>query len=126
MFAVQVGQEVGFCRVGNWGNLHSTGFGVITKINGYGHITVTTVGQDGVPKVRVFNKHGDERGTSYGVSLIQADYLRTRIADTEARRLRNHAAKELQAKLQGMFSYSGDFHIDDAKKAELIAMVQAL
>jgi hypothetical protein len=128
MFAIslKVGDEVGFGRSGSWGSLHSTGFGKVTKINGYGHITVEGTSELRTPFQKVFDKYGNERGTNFGVKLIKAQYLRETLAATEARRSRNHRAKDLQAKLNGMFSYGGDFHVTDESKAELIALVNAL
>ena len=122
MFAAKVGQEVGFYRSGSWGSIHSTGFGIVRKVNGYGHITVTNENT-----VKVFDKYGHERNTKYGgVQLIDAARLREILAAEQARRDRRNKAKELEQQLKDMWSYSGDFHVDDAKKTELKAMIDAL
>ena len=117
MFAVKVGDEVGFGRYGRHSWL-STGFAKVTKINGHGHITLDTG--------KVFDKHGNERGTSYGLSLTEAESLSNSIARETARRDQNHRVRALQQKVNDLFGYSGNAHVSPEVKAELLALVEAL
>ena len=124
-FPKTVGSEVGFYRNGNWGGFLQSGFGVITKVNGYGHITVVTKGETATV-TRIFDKYGQERGTNFGVRLCEASFLRDALAAEQARRDRNHRAKELQQKVNDLFGYSGNVHITNERKAELKALIDAL
>ena len=117
MFAVKVGDEVGFGRSARFG-LISTGFGRVTKINGHGHITLDTG--------EVFDKYGKERGTDYGVSLIDADTLRRQLAQKEEQRATTNKVKELQQKVADLFNYTGRAFVSPDDKAALLAMVNAL
>lgn len=129
MFAVQIGQEVGFYRQSSRGNLLSADFGTVTKINGHGHISVLSQGE--IANVtRIFDKNGNQRGIGRhldgGLRLIEAQNLRTRLAEQTAARDRRNKAKELEQKLKDMWSYGGDFHITESRKAELKALIDAL
>lgn len=119
MFAVKlkVGDEVGFGRFGRF-NFHSAGFGRVVKINGYGHITLDSG--------KVFDKHGDERGTTYGLRLTDAASLRESQARDVAAKSQVARVKELEAKIKDMFGYSGNVHVTPESKAELMALVEAL
>ena len=118
MFAVKVGDEVGFGRSTLYGSLLGAGFATVTKINGHGHITLSNG--------KVFDKHGDERGTSFGARLVEAEWLHKNQAAEAAIRETNHKVKELIVTLNGTFNYGGRAFIDEAKKAELMALVAAL
>ena len=119
MFAVKlnVGDEVGFGRNARFG-LISTGFGRVTKINGHGHITLDTG--------KVFDKHGKERGTNYGVNLIDADALRVSIAQADEQRERRDRIRALQDKVASLAGLGGRFEVLPEDKAELLALVNAL
>jgi len=118
MFAVKVGDEVGFRRSTRHGSLLGVGFATVTKINGHGHITLSTG--------KVFDKHGNERGTAFGARLVDAAWLRKDQAAEAAIRDTNNKVKELIATLNGTFNYGGRAFIDEAKKAELMTLVAAL
>lgn len=126
MFAVQIGQEVGFYRQSSWGNLLSADFGTVTKINGHGHISVLTQGET-ANVTRIFDKNGNQRGFEYGgLRLIEAQNLRTRLAEQTAARDRRNKAKDLENMIKSMWTYGGDFHITESRKAELKALIDAL
>jgi len=117
-----VGQEVGYGRYGGYGSAHSTGFGEITKINGHGHITVKRTNGMTI----VFDKHGNERGTNYGTSLIDADYLRKVMADDLKRNTRHRAISDLIQKLSDCRGHSGISWMNKETKAELLEMLEAI
>lgn len=117
MFAVKVGDEVGFGRSGRF-NYHSTGFATVTKVNGHGHITLGSG--------KVFDKHGKERGTNYGLVLIEAESLRASIARENAARTQAHAVRTIEQKIKDMWTYSGTVCVTPERKAELLALVEAL
>jgi hypothetical protein len=117
MFAVKVGDEVGFGRYGRY-TYHSTGFARVAKVNGFGHITLETG--------KVFDKHGRERSTNSGLELIEAGVLRQRIARETAEREQRARFNALEQKIQSMHTYSGTDHITPEAKAELLALVEAL
>ena len=119
MYTAKVGDMVGYFRVDyKGGHMMGVGFGKVTKINGHGHIFLDTG--------KVFDKHGDERGTKYGVNLVNAEHLRDRVANEQARQNKAAMVRSLIQKLQGSFSYSGTVHIDSDAKQELLAMVNSL
>lgn len=70
-----VGETVGFVRYHRYGAILQSGIGQITKINGHGHITVTTGNIE-----RKFDKHGNSYKDSYGPSLIDVDVLKAKLA----------------------------------------------
>lgn len=117
MFAVKVGDEVGFGRFGRYA-YHSTGFATVTKINGHGHITLSTG--------KVFDKRGSERGTNYGLELIEAETLRRTTARETAEREQRARFNALEQKLKDMHTYAGNVYVTPEAKAELLAMVEAL
>ncbi len=118
MFAVKVGDEVGYGSMGR-SNWHSTGFSVVSKINGHGHIILA----NGL----AFDKRGQQRGTTdYGKRLIEAEVLkRNQEADKERQRVRG-AFSALEQKLKSMYGYTGNVHVTPELKAELAALVEAL
>lgn len=118
---VTVGAEVGFARSGSWGGYVSTGFGKVIKINGHGHITVDTGNG-----VKVFDKFGNERGTNYGVRLVEASVLRQRLKEDNDRKERTLRVRTLIRQLEGTFGHNGTAHIDDEAKREFIKMIEAL
>lgn len=119
MYTAKVGDMVGYCRFGGTGgHMMGAGFGHVTKINGHGHIFLDTG--------KVFDKHGDERGTKYGLHLVDAEHLRDRLTNEQARQNKAAMVRSLIQKLEGSFSYSGTVHIDGDTKQELLAMVNSL
>ena len=119
MYTAKVGDMVGYFRVGGTGgHMMGVGYGTVTKINGHGHIFLDTG--------KVFDKHGNERGTNYGVHLVDAEYLCERVAKEQARQDKAAMVRSLIQKLEGSFSYSGTVHIDGDAKQELLAMVNTL
>lgn len=125
MFAVKVGDEVGYYTSSSSfsSSLRNPGFATVTKINGHGHITLDT----GV----VFNKFGKERTNKYSYRmLIEADRLRTIEAGEALRKERNHSAREAMIGIEKMFANSrngyGDFFITAENKAEMIALINAI
>ena len=119
MYTAKVGDMVGYCRFGGTGgHMMGVGFGKVTKINGHGHYHLDTG--------KVFDKHGDERGTKYGLHLVNAEHLRDRVANEQARQNKAAMVRSLIQKLQGSFSYSGTVHIDSDAKQQLLAMVNSL
>jgi hypothetical protein len=115
MFAVKVGDEVGFGRCSRYTGYQSAGFSTVIKVNGHGHITLA----DG----KVFDKYGDERKKTYGVHLIPADDLRTSQALVKAERDQAHAVRTIEQKIKDLWSYSGTVHVTPERKAELLALV---
>ena len=118
MFAVKVGDEVGFGRPSRYAGYQSAGFSTVTKVNGHGHITLA----DG----KVFDKHGDQRGTKFGVELLEASHLRSVQERAKAERDQAHAVRSIEQKLKDLWSYSGTVHVTPERKAELLALVEAL
>ena len=114
---VSVGSEVGFGRNARFG-LINTGFARVTKINGHGHITLDNG--------KVFDKRGNERGTNYGVSLINADALRRQLAWKEEQRTTTEKVKELQRKVADLFGYNSQASVSPDEKASLLALVNSL
>lgn len=115
--AAKVGDEVGFARCTQHG-YQCSGFATVTKVNGHGHITLDNG--------KVFNKHGTERNSTFGTRLIDAEHLRTALARTEAARRQAHAVRQIELKLKDMWSFSGTVHVTPERKAELMALVEAL
>mgnify|MGYP003641234302 CR=1 FL=1 len=99
-----VGQEVGIARSTRYGN-QSRRFGTVTKINGHGHIFVTT---DSGEEMR-FDKHGDSYKKDYGPSLYSAEYLRKDIADDLRQKQQRAAANALQTALKGNYAHTGHY-----------------
>jgi hypothetical protein len=99
-----VGQEVGIARSTRYGN-QSRQFGTVTKVNGHGHIFVTT---DSGIEMR-FNKHGDSYKEDYGPSLYSAEYLRNDIAEELRQKQQRAAANALQAAIKGNYAHSGRY-----------------
>lgn len=119
MFAVKlnVGDEVGFGRNARF-SMINIGFARVTKINGYGHITLDNG--------KVFDKYGRERGTNYGVNLIDAAALRQQVAWKEEQRVTTNKVKELQQKVADLFACNGRACVSADDKAALLALVNAL
>jgi hypothetical protein len=118
MFAVKVGDEVGFGRSSHYTGYQSAGFATVIKVNGHGHITLS----DG----KVFDKHGSEYKKNYGVQLLEAEHLRTVQARAQAEHDRAHAVRTIEQKIKDLWSYSGTVHVTPERKAELMALVEAL
>lgn len=117
MFAVKVGDEVGFARSTHYG-FQNTGFATVTKINGHGHITLSDSS--------VYDKFGNERSKFGSKRLMNPQVLRDYIARDVAMREQTARTRALQQKVSDMFGYSGRAHVTPEMKAELLAMVEAL
>ena len=117
MFAVKVGDEVGYARSTRYG-YQSAGFSTVTKVNGYGHIILA----NGL----VFDKRGYEYKKDYGKHLVLAATLRASQSADEERRSQAAAVRSIEQKLKDLWSYSGTVHVTPERKAELLALVEAL
>jgi hypothetical protein len=126
MFAVKVGDEVGYFTSGTSGfssGLRNPGFATVTKINGHGHIMLDT----GV----VFNKFGKERGDKWSYKmLIEAARLREIVASENTVRNRNYSARAAKDGIEQIFANArngyGDSFITAENKAEMIALINAI
>jgi hypothetical protein len=112
-----VGQEVGIARSTRYGT-QGRCFGIVTKLNGHGHIFVTT---DSGEKMR-FDKHGDSYKNEYGPSLYSAEYLRKNIADDLKQQQQRRAADALQTAIKQNYAGSGRYW----NTAESVAALRAL
>lgn len=122
---LKVGDRVAWGRSHHWGSVHSYGFGVVSKINGHGHITVIPDNSD--TYTLVFDKHGKERGCSYGErSLMAVETLEWILADTELRHATHRAVAAIQKELADHRTGHGDYHITAATKARLAELVASL
>lgn len=129
---LKVGDRVGYGRSGSWGDLHSTGFGTVSKINGHGHVTVEREtkpggGFDSLAPL-VFDKRGNERTTSGygGKHLMDAAWLEGHLAREKAKRDAYAAAKAIITELESHKNGRGDYCISAETKAKLAELVAAL
>jgi hypothetical protein len=121
-FVIKVGEEVAFARRHrNWGSLLNHGFGVVTKINGHGHIFV----QSGDRELR-FTRTGDAYKDSYGPTLLHADQLRRELAVADRRKEQRRIAQEIEQAIKSGYSYSGTFHVSEERVATLKELVNQL
>lgn len=119
---VVVGEEVGIVRRNRtYGGLSMARFGTVTKINGHGHIFVTS----GDTEYR-FTKTGDAYKNNYGPRLTLAALLRAEMAHEAERKERARVARELEAELKAGWSYSGTFHASEERVAALKNLVSEL
>src|SRR6266568_264072 len=96
-----IGQEIGYCRWCTYGPME-TGFSIVSKINGHGHILLANGMQ--------FDKHGNQRGEKYSSkSLVEAETLRRQLAYIQARRDRNRAVDDLLNLIQGQKTGNGNY-----------------
>jgi hypothetical protein len=119
MFQIQVGDQVGYGRYHN-GTLIQHGFSKVVKINHHGHIHL----ENG----KVFDKHGDERGSTYGVlRLIPAERLREQLDHIQAQRARNQRMMELKNLLDSQRNGRGEMcEISADTRARMIELVSQL
>ena len=116
--ATTVGQEVGYARSTAYG-YQCTGIANVVKVNGHGHVTLS----NGM----VFDKYGRERKMPYGGShLVDANTLRTYLAEREAQREQTVRCRRLQDKVRELVSYNARANVTPEIKEELMALVAAL
>jgi len=85
---IAVGDEVGYYRIGSWGDLYNHGFAQVAKINRHGHVHLS----NGL----VFDRYGTQRNVKgSALHLCPADEVRARVALVNQRRSRDHAARVL-------------------------------
>ena len=116
----KVGDEVGYCRRhSSWGTLLHSGFSKVSKINGHGHIHL----ENG----KVFDKHGQERNTIMGLSLVEANRLRDELQHIAQKRARNTTAKNLEELIKGQRNGHGDLcPISDDVRARMVELINQL
>lgn len=117
--AYVVGQEVGYGRFGRYG-LQNGKIGIISKVNGHGHVFVDD---------KVFDKHGHERGTEmyWGDELISADQVRAEIAAEKIRRSRISTTNEILRLIADRKCGNGNYaEFNDELKQLLCAKIQSL
>jgi hypothetical protein len=124
-FAIKVGEEVGVVRRHSRdGTVLSSKFGIVTKINGHGHIFV----QSGDTEHR-FTKTGDAYKDNWGPSLIHAAQLRAQLAAEERRKEQVRVARAMEQTLKEGYSYSGRFFVSQEridKLKEVLAEMEKL
>jgi hypothetical protein len=121
-FVAEVGKEVGIVRRSHsWGNLLEGEFGVVTKINGHGHIFVTV----GKKEMR-FHRNGDAYKNEYGPRLCHAEQLRAEMKLDADRRETAKTAREVESVMKGGWNYSGNWFASKERVEELKALVAKL
>jgi len=116
-----IGQEVGIHSDSRHG-INSGSFGVITKINGHGHITVKA---PNFAEDRVFDKHGVARSQYSSLRLISADRLRECIAEHVVRQDARSAVDELAEAVKTLSHY-GNVFVSQERKDALLVLVNNL
>lgn len=120
---LKVNDRVGFYRC-HRGDIVQGGFGLVTKVNHHGHITVQT---ENTECVRVYDKHGNERNRDYcGMRLCETSWLEARL---EENRKNRELQKAVQAVIQCIESHrcgNGRYHVNSEIKAELARLVAAI
>lgn len=116
--AYVVGQEIGYGRHGRYG-LSDSCISTITKINGHGHVFVDD---------KVFDKHGNERGSGvWTVHLMPADFIRDAIAAEKDRRARTATVNSILYELSKKKTGCGDYaQFSDEDKKSLCDRINAL
>jgi hypothetical protein len=121
IFDAHVGKEVAVVKRTRYGGFSIAEFGVVTKINGHGHIFVTCG-----PKEYRFNKSGDSYKNEWGPSIGNADKLREELARDNDRKARAKIAKEIEGTMKSGWSYSGDWIATKDRIEELKGMISKL
>ena len=103
----RLGQQVGYYGTGSMGRIHSDGIGTVTKINGYGHISIENENGD----TKVFDKHGDERKKYSGARLCDVEYIEEWRIEDHKRRATYKAVKTLTEGLAGKKDGTGRYHL---------------
>tara|TARA_B110000971_G_scaffold213628_1_gene244677 strand:+ start:54 stop:446 length:393 start_codon:yes stop_codon:yes gene_type:complete len=102
---LNAGDEVGIARRSH-GSLMGAKFGIVVKINAYGHIYVD-VGE--LVPLR-FDKDGNAYKVSYGAGLVNAVALRDEIAFQEKRKAQARIVREMEQALKEGWSYQGTWY----------------
>lgn len=122
VFDARVGKEVAIIKRTRYGSFSIAEFGVVTKINGHGHIFVASGGD----KEYRFNKSGDSYKNEWGPSLGNADKLREELARDNERKSRSKIAREIESTMKSGWSYSGDWFATKDRIEELKGMIAKL
>jgi hypothetical protein len=100
----------------------SARFGIVTKINGHGHIFVQLNDSE-----KRFNKHGEEyKNERFGDSLVDADKLEKYLDDEAKRKAVASVARKIENTMKEGWSYSGTWHKSDDRIAELKSLIAEL
>ena len=121
IFDAHVGKEVAVVKRTRYGGFSIAEFGVVTKINGHGHIFVTC----GAKEYR-FDKSGDSYKNEWGPSLGNADKLREELARDNERKTRAKIARDVEATMKSGWSYAGDWFATKDRIEELKGMISKL
>jgi hypothetical protein len=113
-----VGDTVGFASFHRHGTILSHGFGIITKINGHGHIHITQNGGN----EKKFDKHGQSYKDNYGPRLIGAATLTEIIERNANSRNITHATQDITRAIQSRQCGNGK----NAMTAETLDEIQIL
>ena len=117
-----VGDTVGFARFSRYGGIVNSGFGTVTKVNGFGHIFVTT--NDG--RELKFDKHGDSYKMSYGPSLIAPARLTEILERNENERQINRKARAIVEAVEKTRCGTGRMAMSNETLDEIEALVAQL
>lgn len=123
MFDCAVGEKVGFARFGRFGGRAiSSGFGTVTKVNGFGHIFVTTAGG----RELRFDKYGDSYKDSYGPRLMCPARLTGILEAEENERIINTKARGIIEAVEKTRCGNGRIAISTETLDEIEALVAQL
>ena len=117
-----VGDTVGFARFSRYGGIVNSGFGTVTKVNGFGHIFVTT--NDG--RELKFDKHGDSYKMSYGPSLIAPARLTAILEKNENERIIRDKARAITKAIDEVTCGNGRIVMSNETLDEIEALVAQL
>ena len=120
-FVIEVGKEVGVVRRGGRGNVLDGKFGVITKINGHGHIFVK-VGEN---ELR-FHRNGDAYKNDWGPCICHAEQLRVEMKRDVERKEVAKTAREIEETLKSGWNYSGNWFASKERVETLKNLVAKL
>jgi len=117
----KVGDEVGVVRYNiSYGTRVYARFGKVTKINGHGHIFVSTNDDE----LRFGRNHREYQKT-YGTELICPVRLRADIADTKVRMDRNTVVRKIESTLSEGW-WGGTWHITTDRVSTLKSLMDQL
>ena len=119
---LKIGDRVGYYRF-HYGTFVEKGFGKVTKINGYGHITIMHWGMDDA-ELKMFDKHGKERNRRYTATrLCSAEWLEETLAEQAADNAKQRAVKDLLDYIAGRRYGTGQYKINDENKTEMKRLI---
>ena len=126
MMNLKVGDRVGVARWNrSYGGFLSERFGVVTKINGHGHIFVGVNG-DSDSELK-FDKHGDQyKKNGFGLSLVDADRLQKSIDEDNSRKAVASVVRKIEETIKEGWSHSGTWHKSDDRIEQLKSLVDLL